>query len=143
MMQRPSSQRHFYAESIVVYNISLHLLVVASNARLQNRNLIDGLVVAISLDKSHALHDPHSAADASKDGVLSVEPRGGSKRDETTVQKKISSTLSHNSFHAILFGRGITHNWLPLVFGPELAMLKIPAPVCFKDGWISSSNLAP
>lgn len=33
--------------------------------------------------------------------------------------------------------------WLPLVFGPLLAMLRIPAPVCFKSFVISSSNLPP
>ena len=31
-------------------------------------------------------------------------------------------------------------NWLPLVLGPALAMDKIPAPVCFNSGFISSSN---
>jgi hypothetical protein len=30
----------------------------------------------------------------------------------------------------------------PLVFGPEFAMLRIPAPVCFNAGWISSANFS-
>ena len=31
--------------------------------------------------------------------------------------------------------------WLPFVSGPALAILIIPAPVCFKSGWISSLNV--
>jgi hypothetical protein len=30
----------------------------------------------------------------------------------------------------------------PFVFGPEFAMLRIPAPVCFNAGWISSANFS-
>ena len=36
-----------------------------------------------------------------------------------------------------------TYNWLPFVSGPLLAMLRIPAPVCLRLGWISSANLPP
>ena len=32
---------------------------------------------------------------------------------------------------------------IPFVFGPLLAMLKMPAPVCFKSERISSSNFSP
>jgi hypothetical protein len=32
-------------------------------------------------------------------------------------------------------------NWLPLVFFPELAIDRMPAPVCFSSLVISSSNL--
>lgn len=31
-------------------------------------------------------------------------------------------------------------NWLPFVSGPAFAIDKIPAPVCFNSGLISSSN---
>ncbi len=34
-------------------------------------------------------------------------------------------------------------NWLPLVFGPLFAMLNTPAPVCLREGSISSSNFSP
>lgn len=40
-------------------------------------------------------------------------------------------------------GANVIKNWLPFVFGPELAMLRIPAPVCFSSGEISSSNFSP
>ena len=33
-------------------------------------------------------------------------------------------------------------NWEPLVFGPELAMLKMPFPVCFNEKF-SSLNFSP
>ena len=33
-------------------------------------------------------------------------------------------------------------NWDPLVLGPALAILRIPAPVCFNAGWISSANFS-
>lgn len=39
-------------------------------------------------------------------------------------------------------GASVMKNCDPLVLGPELAMLRIPAPVCFKAGWISSANFS-
>ena len=38
-------------------------------------------------------------------------------------------------------GAKVMKNWLPLVLGPAFAIDKIPAPVCFNSGFISSSNL--
>lgn len=40
-------------------------------------------------------------------------------------------------------GANVMKNWLPFVFGPAFAMLNMPAPVCFNDGSISSSNVDP
>ena len=40
-------------------------------------------------------------------------------------------------------GARVMKNWDPLVFGPELAMDRTPAPVCFSPGWISSANVSP
>lgn len=37
-------------------------------------------------------------------------------------------------------GAKVIKNWLPFVFGPAFAMDKIPAPVCFNSGFISSSK---
>ena len=37
-------------------------------------------------------------------------------------------------------GARVIKNWLPFEFGPAFAMDKIPAPVCFSSGFISSSN---
>lgn len=37
-------------------------------------------------------------------------------------------------------GARVIKNWLPLVLGPAFAMDRIPAPVCFSSGLISSSN---
>jgi hypothetical protein len=39
-------------------------------------------------------------------------------------------------------GARVMKNCEPLVFGPELAILSIPAPVCFNAGWISSANFS-
>jgi len=40
-------------------------------------------------------------------------------------------------------GASVMKNWLPFVLGPELAMERMPAPVCFSSGVISSANLPP
>ena len=40
-------------------------------------------------------------------------------------------------------GARVMKNWLPLVCGPLFAILRTPAPVCFNDGCISSSNFSP
>lgn len=37
-------------------------------------------------------------------------------------------------------GPRVIKNWLPLVLGPEFAMDRMPAPVCFRSLLISSSN---
>lgn len=40
-------------------------------------------------------------------------------------------------------GARVMKNWLPFVLGPLFAILKMPAPVCFKPSWISSANFSP
>lgn len=40
-------------------------------------------------------------------------------------------------------GANVMKNCEPFVSGPELAIERIPAPVCFKSGWISSANSPP
>lgn len=40
-------------------------------------------------------------------------------------------------------GASVMKNCDPLVLGPELAILRIPAPVCFRSERISSSNFSP
>lgn len=40
-------------------------------------------------------------------------------------------------------GARVIKNWDPFEFGPEFAIHKIPAPVCFNAGVISSSNFPP
>ena len=37
-------------------------------------------------------------------------------------------------------GASVMKNCDPLVLGPELAMERTPAPVCFRSEWISSLN---
>ena len=39
-------------------------------------------------------------------------------------------------------GASVMKNWLPFVFGPALAIERIPAPVCLSIGVISSSNFS-
>jgi hypothetical protein len=48
--------------------------------------------------------------------------------------------LGYKRMKRIINSNSRVLTWLPLVFGPALAILIIPAPVCFKSGWISSSN---
>lgn len=49
-------------------------------------------------------------------------------------------SLHEGSYHSVLTVQ--MKNWEPLVFGPALAMDRIPGPVCFKMKF-SSSNLLP
>jgi hypothetical protein len=84
--------------------------------------------------------DLHSALDSSKDSVFPIQPGGRRKCDEelTACRAKIEfSQLFQTSCSLVPFGH------VPFVLGPLLAMLKIPAPVCFKSERISSSNFSP
>jgi len=82
--------------------------------------------------------DFHSTLDSSEDSVFSIQPGRRRKCDEelTTCRAKVS-VLSRKSCWIARFGHA------PFVFGPLLAMLKMPAPVCFKSERISSSNFSP
>lgn len=54
-----------------------------------------------------------------------------------------SALAAHTRMRACLRDGEAPLTWLPLVFGPLLAMLKMPAPVCLSSFVISSSNLPP
>jgi hypothetical protein len=53
----------------------------------------------------------------------------------------IDHTMQHRSKTYHGHGAKVMKNWLPLVFFPELAIDRMPAPVCFNSLVISSSNL--
>jgi hypothetical protein len=95
----------------------------------------------------------HALAHAPKDGVLAVKPRRWRQCDEelrrwrASRRELLAGQLAGSSV-AQAAGRerrawqGLP-TWLPLVSGPELAMLRMPAPVCLSSRVISSSNLPP
>ena len=64
-------------------------------------------------------------------GAIRVGPRVGHRRIcfKKNVKKRACASL--------------TKNWEPFVLGPELAIERIPAPVCLSSRVISSSNLRP
>ena len=60
-------------------------------------------------------------------------------RSQARIRAKIIELLPSNHW----VGANVMKNWLPFELGPELAIDKIPAPVCFKSLCISSSNCGP
>src|SRR5206468_12434238 len=71
----------------------------------------------------------------------SCAPRGTLEIFSTT---SYPSTTSPNTV-CLLSSQDVSatvmKNWLPLVFGPELAMERIPFLECRSEGWNSSANL--
>lgn len=61
-------------------------------------------------------------------------------KDVTSARGGMTSARGSPSSHGV--GASVMKNWEPLVLGPAFAMLRMPAPVCFSSGLISSSNLA-
>jgi hypothetical protein len=95
----------------------------------------------------HLLHDVHALNHFSKDHVLAIEPRSGGRGDEelrtvgcTNCRECGENAKQKEEKEKKGGGKKKTQkNVLP---GPELAMERMPGPVCFKLKF-SSANLAP
>jgi hypothetical protein len=127
-------------------------------------------VMFIGLNNAKTFHNIHALADPTKDCVLPCTqcPRhptheliffGGNIRRfhliKTYKTGKCWKTTPQNLQLAIEkwvccfdlpssqgVGASVRKNWLPLELGPEFAMDKMPAPVCFSSRVSSSSNFA-
>lgn len=86
-----------------------------------NGHLLDRTIFCAGLDKSHALDDAKPVFHASKDGVLSIQPWS------LKIKLDYLQLYPHT-------GANVTKNCEPLVLGPLFAMLRMPAPVCFRPG---------
>ena len=97
-------------------------------------------VVPIARHRPDPLDHLHPCVDPTEDCVLAVEPRRRRKRDEELPPPHKRPQQEPSEQARGLGGWRVEGRTCePLVLGPELAMERIPAPVCFSCFVISSS----
>lgn len=96
-------------------------------------------IICVCGNQAHSLDHVHTITHSSKDSMFACHS---------------NYHLSFLFFMGVLFdkkknlpsnqgvGASVMKNCDPFVLGPALAMLRMPAPVCFRSGWISSSNVS-
>src|ERR1039458_7842708 len=73
----------------------------------------------------------------------SCAPRGTCEIFSTTSYPSVTSPKTLCLLSSQGVAASVMKNWLPLVFGPALAIDRVPALVCFRSLWNSSANLYP